>query len=510
MIDPVGPDDARLVAHTHPEGWPLVSPAGTYNLVVLGGGPAGLVAAFGAAGLGARVAIVEKGLLGGDCLVSGCVPSKAILRAAHAAQDARDAGALGVRTTVDVDFAAVMARMRRIRADIAPHDSAERLRSAGIDVFFGPARFTGADTVAVATTSGDVTLRFTRALIATGARAAIPPIPGLAAAGALTNETLFSLTERPRRLVVLGAGVIGCEMAQAFARLGSEVDVVDLADRVLPREEADASRIVAARMTADGVRLHLGAGVARVERRDDTTVVVLTTGVEIVGDTLLVATGRVPNLDLDLDRAGVRHSKTGIEVDAHLRTANPRIYAAGDVIGQAQFTHAADHHARLVLRNALFPTPSAKVADLVIPRVTFTHPEVASVGVRVDDADPSLRAYTVPIGDVDRARTDGESEGYARVLVDRKGHIRGATIVAADAGELLAQLTLAMTHKLTMGQLASTIVPYPTRAEVVSRLASAWNKERLTPTVAGIFKRWLAYSRGASRTETMNDEMKHR
>lgn len=498
MIPAVGPDDARLIAHTHPSHWPLPAVGGRYNLVVLGGGPAGLVAAFGAAGLGARVAIVEKGLLGGDCLVSGCVPSKALLSAAHAAQAAREAGPLGVHAQVQVDFATVMARMRRIRADIAPHDSAERLRNAGIDVYFGPARFSGPDSVQVSTQNGDVNLQFHRALIATGARAAIPPIPGLADVGALTNESVFSLTECPGRLLVLGAGVIGCELAQAFARLGSRVEVVDLSERVLPREEPEAAALVGARLLRDGVHLHLGVGVERVERRGTETVVVLKNGEEIAGDALLVATGRVPNLELDLERAGVRYRKTGIEVDEQLRSSNPRIYAAGDVIGQAQFTHAADHHARLVLRNALFPVPGGRVSDLVIPRVTFTQPEVAAVGLSATEAakDPSLRVYTVAVGDTDRARTDGESEGYARVIVDKKGQIRGATIVADAAGDLLAPLTLAITHKLTMGQLASTIVPYPTRGEVVSRLASAWNKERLTPTVAGLFRRWMAFTRG--------------
>ncbi len=493
MILPDNPDDQRLKAHTAPADWVAPAGTGTYNLVVIGGGPAGLVAAFGAAGLGGRVALVERGMLGGDCLISGCVPSKALLRSAHAAQAARDAAELGVQTTVEVDFPAVMARMRRLRADIGPHDSAERLRAAGIDVFFGSARFAGPDTVQV----GDRTLHFARCLIATGARAAMPPIPGLVEAGALTNEELFNLTERPARLVVLGAGVIGCEMAQAFARLGSTVTVVDRVDRVLPREEPEASALVAARLARDGITLVLSAAVARIERADAARVVVLSDGRTLVGDALLVATGRTPNVDLDLDRAGVAVGKAGITVDDHLRTANPRIYAAGDVIGQAQFTHAADHMARIVLRNALFPSPPARVSALVIPRVTYTHPEVAAVGLSAQDAaaDPTLTVYTVGIGDTDRGRTDGETEGYARVVVDGKGRIRGATVVGEAAGELLAPLTLAVTHRVTMGQLASTIHPYPTRSELVFKLASLWNKERLTPMAAKLLGGWLRFTR---------------
>lgn len=441
-------------------------PADRYNLVVIGGGPAGLVAAFAAAGLGAKVALVERHLLGGDCLIWGCVPSKALLRSAHVAASLRHASALGVSAEVSTDFGAVMARVRRIRAGIAPHDSAERLRSEGIDVFLGEARFTGRDRLKV----GDAELVFAKACIATGARAAMPPIPGLDTAGALTNEALFGLTERPRRLAIIGAGVIGTEMAQAFAGFGTEVTLIDFAERVLPREHPDASALVGAALERDGVTLRLGVGVASVSRDGDVRTVVLSDGATVDADQLLVAVGRQPNLDLDLERAGVAYGKRGIAVDANLRTTNPAIFAAGDVVGQAQFTHAADHHARLVIRNALF-AGRAKVDDLVIPRVTYTHPEVAAVGLSPEEAG-ELDVYRVGLDETDRGRTDGDEGDFIAVVADKKGRIHGATIVAEGAGELLAPVTLAMTHGLTLGQIASTIHPLPhaVRGAVQGRL----------------------------------------
>ena len=497
LIDGNIHDDA-LVEAVHPADWAWPDPADRYNLVVIGGGPAGLVAAFGAAGLGGRVALVERGLLGGDCLNHGCVPSKAVLRVAHAAHAARDAARLGVAVgSVSVDFAAALDRMRQIRADIGPHDSAARLRDEGVDVFLGSGTFTGRDTLRVTGRGGQqADLRFSKALIATGARAALPPIPGLDTIGARTNEQIFALTALPPRLLVLGGGVIGCELAQAFARMGSAVTLVERTERLLPREDADAARLVQEQLAADGVRLLLGHTIARFERRGDARVATLDSGEEVSADEVLVAAGRRPNLDLGLDAAGVRSTARGVEVDDHLRTANPDIYAAGDVIGQAAFTHAADHHARIVLRNALF-FGAARASALVIPRVTYTHPEIAAVGVGAAEAAArsDLTAYTVPMAETDRGRTDGESVGYCTVFADDKGRIHGATVVAEQAGELLAPLTLALTHGLTLGQLASTIHPYPTRSELIFKVASAYNRTRLTPTAQKLTRALLSWRR---------------
>lgn len=489
---PDDPSDQRLVSLTHPPDWTNPTPEGRYNLLVIGGGPAGLVAALGAAGLGANVALVERGLLGGDCLVHGCVPSKALLRSAHVASAARHSGALGVHAEVSTDFAAIMARMRQIRANIAPHDSAERLTRDGVDVYLGEARFTGRDQIVVDGTP----LTFAKAVVATGARAALPPIPGLKEAAPLTNETLFSLTERPERLVILGAGVIGCEMAQAFASFGSEVHLIDVAERVLPREDPDASREVQRALERDGVVLHLGVGASQVDRDGDVRTVELENGDRIAGDALLVALGRRPNVDLDLDRARVAYSERGIEVDDTLRTANPRVFAAGDVIGQAQFTHAADHMARIVIRNALFHG-RAKVSDLVIPRVTYTSPEVAAVGIGPSEAASraNVTEFTVPFDETDRGRTDGDEGAFCRVYADGKGELLGATIVGPGAGELLAPVTLAMTQGITLAQIASTIHPYPTRSEVLFKVASEWNRGRLKGWMKGLTTRWFGFVR---------------
>ncbi|GIW40771.1 MAG: hypothetical protein KatS3mg076_1348 [Candidatus Binatia bacterium] len=502
----VRPDDEhnrKLVSYVHPPRWTNPTPAERYDLVVVGGGTAGLVAAAGAAGLGARVALVEKHLLGGDCLNVGCVPSKAVIRAARAAAEARAAGAFGVHVrSVEADFAAVMERMRRLRARLAPHDSAERFSELGVHVFLGEGRFTGPSTVSV----DGRTLKFARALVATGARAVGLGIPGLEEAGYLTNETVFTLTELPRRLAVIGAGPIGCELAQAFSRLGSRVTLFEAEPRILPREDPDAAAIVERRLREEGVQLVLCGHVTAVERRGREVVIHCEArGMRetLACDAILLGIGRAPNVEgLGLEAAGVAYDKSGVLVNDYLQTTNKRIYAAGDVASPLKFTHLADAHARIVLQNALFGG-RAKASALHVPWCTYTSPEIAHVGLYEADAVARgipVDTITIPMREVDRAVLDGEEEGFLRVHLQKgTDRILGATIVAEHAGEMISEITLAMVSKRGLATIAKTIHPYPTQAEAIRKAADAYNRTRLTPTVKKILSSWLALRRAFAR-----------
>jgi len=454
-------------------------PTPTYDLVAIGGGTTGLVSAFGAAGLGARAAIIERDRLGGDCLNVGCVPSKALLRSARAVRELRGAATVGVRSTdPQVDFAAVMARIRERRAIIAPHDSAERLAAAGVDVFIGEAAFAGPREIVIRSATTERRIRFRRAVIATGSRPSIPSISGLDAATYHTNETIFDITAQPRRLLVLGAGPIGCELAQAFALLGSDVTVTDVADRPLPREDADASTVVRRSLERDGVRFQLGAPVdiAALQRS------------AAPSDLVLIATGRTPNVEhLHLEAAGVRYNKDGVEVNDRLQTANARIFAAGDVASPFKFTHAADAMARIVIRNALF-FGRAKVSALVIPWCTYTMPEVARVGELKGDA------ITIPLADVDRAVVDSDTDGFLRVHHTR-GRIRGCTIVAPHAGELIGHVAHVMRIGGGLGDLSDVVFPYPTYAEALRKAGDAYRRTLLTPNAKSLLQRYFRFVR---------------
>lgn len=500
---PLQPWDAhnrRLHSNVHPTDWVNPTPAPRYNLVVIGGGTAGLVTAAGAAGLGAKVALIERHLLGGDCLNFGCVPSKALIRAARAAAEVRDSARFGVKIAGDVtvDFPAVMERMRGLRADLSPHDSAVRFRELGVDVFIGDAKFTSRDTIEV----GGQTLRFAKAAIATGARASAPLIPGIADVPYLTNETLFSLTELPHRLAILGAGPLGCEMAQSFARFGSEVTVIESAAGVLPREDRDASAILRAALEREGVNILCDGKDLKVSRHADGIRWHISTGGNEksgVADQLLVAVGRAPNVEnLGLDVAGVGFGKKGVEVNECLQTSNGNIFACGDVCSRYQFTHAADFMARIVIQNALFKGRRRSTA-LTIPWATYTSPEVAHVGLTTTEAAAqgiAIDTFTLPLAKVDRAILDGEDEGFVRVHV-RKGtdHIVGATIVASHAGDMIGELSVAMTNKIGLGAIGAAIHPYPTQAEAIRKVGDLYSRTRLTPFVKGLFAKWLAWQR---------------
>ncbi len=495
LILPPDEYNRTLVANVHPAGWTNPEPMERYHLVVVGAGTAGLVTAAGAAGLGAKVALVERHLMGGDCLNVGCVPSKGILRAARAWHEARRAHEMGgPAVTGEGNFSAAMARMRRIRAHISHHDSAARFSDLGIDVFLGSGQFVAADALEV----DGRRLRFRKAVIATGARAAAPPIEGLEEAGYLTNETVFELERLPARLAVIGGGPIGCEMSQAFARFGSQVTLLDRMDHVLPREDADAAALVQDALVASGVALELGVGIDRVERRGDETIVHFSRAGEagpesgeVRADALLVAVGRAANVDgLGLEAAGVDYSPKGVQVDDHLRTSNPRIFAAGDVASRYQFTHVADALARIAIQNALF-FGRAKASDLVIPWCTYTSPEIAHVGLyerQAKEKGLEVDTVTVPLDEVDRALLDGAEEGFLRVhLKAGSDRILGATLVAEHAGDMLGELCLAITAGVGLGKIASVIHPYPTQGEVVKKAADTWRRGKLTPFVKKLF-----------------------
>lgn len=492
--------DRTLIANVHPPDWTNPQPASRYDLVVIGAGTAGLVTAAGAAGLGARVALVERGLMGGDCLNVGCVPSKALVRTARAYADVRDAGDLGVYVPAGarVDFAAAMERMRRLRAGLSPTDSAARFRNLGVDVFLGEGRFAGPESVEV----DGRRLHFSKAVIATGARAAAPPISGLREAGYLTNETVFALTELPPRLAVIGAGPLGCELAQAFARFGADVTLLEASSGILGREDAAATTVVERALARDGIHLVLKAHISSVERAHGGRRVLFESDgrrTELAVDEILVGVGRAPNVEtLNLEAADVAFSALGIEVDDRLRTTNRRIYAAGDVCSRFKFTHVSDALARIAIRNALF-AGRAKASALTVPWCTYTDPEIGHVGLYEGEARArgiAVRTFTHELQGVDRAVLDGETDGFVKVHV-REGSDRivGATVVARHAGEMLAELTLAMVARVGLSRIADVIHTYPTQAEAIRKVADAYSRTRLTPLVKTLLEKWLAWRR---------------
>ena len=500
-LSPADDHNRRLTDHVHPNGWKNPTPAPRYNLVVIGAGTAGLVVAAGAAGLGAKVALVERELMGGDCLNFGCVPSKALIRSSRAAAEVRDAARFGIRVPdgIQVDFGAAMERMRRLRADLSATDSAARFAALGVDVFIGDARFSGRDTVTV----GGATLRFRRAAIAAGARAAELPIAGLREAGYLTNETIFSLTALPARIAVIGGGPIGCELAQALRRFGAAVTILEAAPQILMREDVDAAARVEQALLRDGIALQTGVTITSVEKRGGEKLVRFDRAgatAELAVDEIVVGVGRVPALaGLNLESAGVAYDHAaGVTVDDHLRTTNRQIYAAGDICSQYKFTHLADATARIVIRNALF-YGRARMSALTIPWCTYTDPEIAHVGLSEAEAAVrkiAINTFVQEFNAVDRAVLDDATGGLAKIHVAAgTDRIVGATIVASHASEMITEVTLAIAKGIGLGALADVIHPYPTQAEALRKLGDQYNRTRLTPRVKRIFERWLAWSR---------------
>ena len=476
---------------------------GVYNVVVIGAGTAGLVTAAGTAGLGGRVALIERNKMGGDCLNFGCVPSKALISSARLIQQIRESEKWGLeRQEPQFVFERVFDRMRERRAKIAPNDSQERFESLGVDVFRGEAQFISPHEVEV----DEQRLRAKNFVIATGSRPVIPKIEGIGAVPYLTNETIFDeLIEKPESMIVLGGGPIGCELGQALNRLGVKVTIVQRGGQLLPREDRDVASFLERRLTGEGVRVIKNTNASTVAKTGDGTIAVqlsdrqstAQTETRVVADGLLIAIGRTPNFrKLDLQAAGVEVDENGIRVNGFLQTSQPSIYAVGDVIGPFQFTHMADAQARVVVRNLLMPFQflRQKMDYSVVPWCTYTDPEVAHIGLSEKDGQKNGMAYDlfrVELAEVDRAVVESEDAGFAKILTAKSsGKIIGATIVSPNAGDLLHEFVLAMKAGIGLGIIASTTHAYPTLAELARKAGDKYNKTRLTPAAKRIFA-WL-------------------
>jgi len=454
-----------------------------YDLVVIGGGTAGLVSAAGAASLGARVALVERDRLGGDCLYRGCVPTKTLVKSARVASLIGRSEEFGIKTAGhEVDFPAVMDRMQKVIEAAGEHDSPERFRKLGVEVFTDEARFEAPDLVAV----DGRRLKTRSAIIATGSHPTAPPVEGLEEVGYLTNVGALQLSRLPRSMVVVGSGPIGSEFAQIFARFGSEVTMVSSSPLPLPKEDPEIGEVLEHVLLADGVTFHGGykAESARLEGGEKVLVARNERGevVEARGEEILVAAGRAPTAEsLDLANAGVELEKKGLKVDENLRTTAPNIYGAGDITGKYLFTHVAEYQARTVVRNALFPLKT-KADHRVVPWTTFTDPEVARVGLTEEQArerHEGVKVFRQHFEGVDRALTDGEPDGLVKIVTGRRGRILGGHIIGPDAGNLIHEIVLAMQKNIPIGTLSQTIHVYPTLAQANQRAADNYYREKL-------------------------------
>ena len=494
------PAERERMHNVRPAEWRNPPPAQRYDLVIVGAGTAGLVAAYAAVADGAKVALIERHLLGGTCLNIGCVPSKAIIRTSRLYAEMRHADQYGARIPADirVDFAGVMQRVRGVRARISRADSVDRLAAAGVDVFFGRARFTASDALEV----DGAPLRFKRALIATGARPKTPSIPGLAEAGYLTNENAFDLTEPPRRLLVIGGGPLGCEIAQAFCRFGVQTTIVQKRPLFLPREERDAAQILSDAFARDGIEVRLNTRAVNVRVEAGQKIVDLVSDdyqSTVIVDAILTGTGRAPNVEgLNLEAAGVGYDPhRGIHVDDFLRTSNRRIYAAGDACLRHKFNDTAEASAHIAVRNALFHGRE-RLSALTIPWCTYTDPEIAHVGLYVRQArerNIPVKTFTIPMHDVDRAIADDEEVGFVKINVkEGTDRILGATIVARHAGEIISEITLAIVAGIGLRTLARVIHAYPTQAEAIKMAADACDRTQpisRARRLAIAWPRWL-------------------